>query len=129
MEQLNNRTTILGIDPGLASIGWGIIKKEKSKISIINYGCVNTSPEDPYSKRLKLIHNNLIIIIKKYKPNIVAIEKLFFAKNTKTALKVSEVRGVIHLTAILLNVPIIEFTPLQIKQAMAELIKIKWDKW
>ena len=117
-KQFQSQETILGIDPGLASTGWGVIKKVKSKISIVNYGCITTSAGEIHAQRLKQIHNDLKKIIKKNNPNIIAIEQLFFAKNAKTALKVSEVCGAIHLTAALLKIPIIEFTPLQIKQAL-----------
>ncbi|NQU77143.1 crossover junction endodeoxyribonuclease RuvC [Candidatus Falkowbacteria bacterium] len=109
---------ILGVDPGLASTGWGIIKKEKSNISLVDYGCISTSPEEPFSSRLKQIHEKLKKIIKNYKPARIALEDLFFAKNAKSALKIGEVRGVIKLTAIQCQVPLIEFTPLQIKQAI-----------
>ena len=117
MKQYNN-TTILGIDPGLASTGWGAIKKEKNNISLITHGCITTSLNDNFPSRLKKIHDSLKKIIQKHKPNIIAIEQLFFAKNVKTALKISEVRGVIQLTVVLLKTPVQEFTPLQIKQAL-----------
>lgn len=109
---------ILGIDPGLASTGWGIILKEKSKITLVNHGCISTSPKESHPTRLKQIHNALKKIIKKFQPSIVATEQLFFAKNVKTALKIGEVRGIIQLTAAELKTPIQEFTPLQIKQAL-----------
>ncbi len=109
---------ILGIDPGLASTGWGIIKKGGSRLALIDFGCISTLPQSQFPKRLKEIHGALKKIIRKYQPSRLALEELFFAKNVKTALKVSEVRGVIQLTAIQSHLPIIEFTPLQIKQAL-----------
>jgi len=114
----SNTETILGVDPGLASTGWGIIKKEKSNISLINYGCITTSAKDNFSHRLREIHEQLKKIIQKHKPARIALEDLFFAKNAKTALLIGEVRGVIKLTVIQCKTPLIEFTPLQIKQAI-----------
>lgn len=117
MKSLNYEV-ILGIDPGLASTGWGVIKKEKSRLALIDFGCISTLPQSQFPERLQKIHETLKKIIQKYRPSKLALEELFFAKNVKTALKVSEVRGVIQLTAIQDHLPIIEFTPLQIKQAL-----------
>ncbi|MCD4705547.1 crossover junction endodeoxyribonuclease RuvC [bacterium] len=111
---------ILGIDPGFAIVGYGLIKKDKSNnISIIDYGVVNTPAKDIFPDRLAQIHGELESIIKKYKPDIVAVEKLFFYKNVKTAIEVGQARGVIILTAIQSKIPIFEYTPLQVKQAVA----------
>ena len=117
MKQSNNET-ILGIDPGLASTGWGLIEKNKSKIILIDYGCIITSSKKSMPNRLQEIHEQLKKIIQKYKPSSIALEEIFFAKNAKTALKIGEVRGVIQLTCIESQNPITEFTPLQIKQAI-----------
>ncbi|NCF75356.1 MAG: crossover junction endodeoxyribonuclease RuvC [Xanthomonadaceae bacterium] len=112
--------TILGIDPGFAIVGYGIIKKDKnSNISIVNYGAINTSAKDIFPDRLAQIHKELKSIIRKYKPNIVAIEELFFYKNVKTAMEVGQARGVIILTVIQSKIQIFEYTPLQIKQAVS----------
>lgn len=119
---INNKypITILGIDPGFAIVGYGIIKKDKnSNISIVNYGAINTSAKDIFPDRLAQIHKELKSIIRKYKPNIVAIEELFFYKNVKTAMEVGQARGVIILTVIQSKIQIFEYTPLQIKQAVS----------
>ena len=133
--------TILGIDPGLASTGFGIIQSYKlprprsakrggqttpaslreagrANYKLVNYGCISTDPRFSIAERLEKIHKELTKIIKKYKPSKTAIEELFFAKNTKTAMKVGEARGVILLTAKEMKIPIFEFTPLQVKLAI-----------
>ncbi|MBU4331756.1 crossover junction endodeoxyribonuclease RuvC [Patescibacteria group bacterium] len=118
MTKQNKKTIILGIDPGIATTGWGVIRTEKNDVKLVNYGCIITSSKTAFSERLNLIHKKLKQIIKKHKPTKAAVEELFFAKNVKTALKVGEARGVILLTAIQTNLMIEEFTPLQVKQAL-----------
>ena len=109
---------ILGDDPGVASVGFGLIKKEGSNVYVINYGVIKTPAKDNFEKRLFQIHKELQKIIKKYKPDVVAVEDLFFFKNAKTAIKVGQARGVVLLTANIENIPVDEYTPLQIKQAV-----------
>lgn len=109
---------ILGIDPGFGRVGWGVIEKIKGEWEVVDWGCVETSAKENFIDRLKIIHQTLTFLIKKYQPNRIAVEDLFFAKNVKTAMKVGEARGVILLTCVQANVPVDEFTPLQIKQAM-----------
>ena len=109
---------IMGIDPGIATTGYGIIKYKANKIVAVDYGCIITSPKLSFSERLKKIHSELKKIIIRYHPSRIAIEELFFAKNVKTALKVGEARGVILLTVIQSKIPIFEFTPLEVKQAI-----------
>jgi len=114
------RYTILGIDPGIADTGYGIIQKDKSgNTSCIDYGSIKTKAKTEMADRLEIINQKLTKIIKKYKPNLIAIEQLFFCKNAKTALIVGQARGVAMLTAKQNKVPIVEFTPLQVKQAVA----------
>ena len=112
---------ILGIDPGTAIVGFGLIEKEvkSQKLKLIDYGCIKTSSEFSVADRLKTIHKELNSLIKKNKPDIVAVEDIFFFKNLKTAIKVSQARGVILFTIAENNTPLMEFTPLQIKQAVA----------
>ena len=111
---------ILGVDPGFAITGYGIIEsKDKGKnLKIINYGAIRTPKELLFNQRLSIIYHKFKKIIKKYKPDKIGVETLYFAKNVKTAMKVSEARGVIILTANLNNIPILEYTPLQVKQAL-----------
>ncbi len=108
---------ILGIDPGTATTGYGLIKKN-GEINLINYGCIKTSCDLTTAERLKELYNQLDSLIKKYQPDIAAVEDIFFFKNLKTAIKVSQARGVILLTATKSNIPIFEYTPLQVKQAI-----------
>lgn len=111
---------IFGIDPGLATTGYGIIKtKIKSqKIELVDFGCIITKPGFSDDKRLGKIYKELKKIVKKHKPAKIVVEELFFAKNVKTALKVGEARGVILLAARELKVPVFEFTPLEVKLAI-----------
>jgi crossover junction endodeoxyribonuclease RuvC len=111
---------ILGIDPGTATTGWGLIKKDRKKnLKLINYGCLKTSADLTTADRLNKLYKDLNSLLKKHKPDIVAVEDIFFFKNLKTAIKVSQARGVILLTAAKAKIKIAEFTPLQIKQAVA----------
>lgn len=109
---------ILGIDPGVASTGWGVIKKERGSLSLVAFGVIRTSAKLKFSERLKLIHQDLKKIIKKYQPDQIACEELFFCKNVKTALLVGQARGVVLLTIMENNIPLFEYTPLQVKQAV-----------
>ena len=106
---------ILGLDPGLARTGYGIIEVTKKMPKLVKYGCIVTQPSKPQANRLQIIYRELRKIINKFKPDVVALEKLFFAKNVKTALKVSEARGVTMLAAVSKRVKIKEFTPLEVK--------------
>jgi crossover junction endodeoxyribonuclease RuvC len=112
---------ILGIDPGTAIIGYGLIEKEEKgqKLKAIKYGCIKTSKDFTTAERLKILSDELDALIKKHHPEIVAVEDIFFFKNLKTAIKVSQARGVILLTIANANLPVAEYTPLQIKQAVA----------
>ncbi|MFH1784441.1 MAG: crossover junction endodeoxyribonuclease RuvC [bacterium] len=115
---------VLGIDPGTAITGWGIVdvedKKGKSsdKLTARGYGCIKTESSMIFSRRLSIIYKELKELIKEYKPDVVAIEELFFAKNVKTALKVGHARGVVILAAVNANLDVAEYTPLQVKQAL-----------
>ena len=109
---------ILGIDPGYAIVGYGVIKYESGKMSVVDYGKITTEANIPLSKRLKLIYDSLTTLIENFKPDVVAVEELFFNSNVKTAIAVGHARGVIILAAANKNLKIAEYTPLQIKQAV-----------
>lgn len=109
---------IFGVDPGFAITGYGVIEKIGNKHKIIDYGVITTCKDDKFCNRLKINHEELDKLIKKYKPDMFAIEELFFAQNTKTAINVAQSRGVLILTAIENKLEIFEYTPLQIKQAL-----------
>jgi len=112
---------ILGIDPGLENTGWGVIKEEESlnsKFKIIDCGVIVTKSKTISAERLEKIYNELEKIIKKYQVTEMAIETLFFAKNAKSALTVSEAIGVIKLAGVKNNLEVAEYTPLQVKMAL-----------
>lgn len=109
---------ILGLDPGLARMGYGIICVAGSSFSCLTYGCIETPSTHSLSQRLEELYNKLSSLIQKFSPHTAAVEKLFFAKNTKTALDVSHARGVLLLTLAHAKIPIYECTPLQVKQAV-----------
>ena len=111
---------ILGIDPGVADTGFGIIVRDKQgNLRCQDYGSIKTKAKTEMAERLDIINQELNKIIKKHKPDLIAVEQLFFAANAKTALIVGQARGVVLLTAKQNNVPITEFTPLQVKQAVS----------
>lgn len=112
---------IIGIDPGTATTGFGIIEYNnslKSEFSILEFGVITTSKNDSDEQRLKTLFEDLNYLIKKYKPQSVGIEKLYFTNNQKTAMTVSQARGVIILAATLNGATINEFTPLQVKSTL-----------
>ncbi len=109
---------VLGVDPGLAITGWGVIKESNKQLITLGYGSIKTDRGLSYPHRLKIIYNELTQVIKQYNPRIVAVEELFFNKNVKTALRVGEARGVAILAAMNAGRMIAEYTPLQVKQAL-----------
>jgi crossover junction endodeoxyribonuclease RuvC len=113
------KQTILGIDPGFAITGYGVLELEGGKFTCLDYGCIETKCGENFSARLQSLHHLLTKVIKKYRPDCAAVEEIFFAKNLKTAIKVSQARGVILLTLINNKIPALEFTPLQVKQAIS----------
>lgn len=106
---------ILGIDPGTATIGYGLLEIINNSINVLNYGVIQTSKETKMPERLKDIYDDMNNIIDNYKPDILAIEELFFFKNSKTVITVSQARGVILLSAQNFGLKIAEYTPLQVK--------------
>lgn len=110
--------TILGIDPGYGRIGVGVIKQEGRAWVHIYHHCIETPADLSFSQRLLMIATELDAIIDTYKPHVAAVEKLFFSKNTKTALDVAQARGVILLSLMKQQLPIAEFTPGEVKQAV-----------
>lgn len=112
---------ILGIDPGLTNTGWAVIENDKFQISnfkLIGCGVVVTKTKDISAKRLEKIYKEVEEIIKKYKVTVMAIETLFFAKNAKSAIKVSEAIGVLKLCGRKNKIEVAEYTPLQVKMAL-----------
>lgn len=109
---------ILGIDPGLAIVGWGVIESVRGTVRPIAYGAITTPAHTDIEKRLLIIKNDLESIINKYKPDEMAVEELFFTNNITTGIAVAEARGVILCTAYAMGVKVFEYTPLQVKQAV-----------
>ena len=110
--------TILGIDPGTGRLGWGIISKEKSKETVIDYGCLETPANTPLPERLETIYKFLTEIISRHKPDSAAVEQLFFATNAKTAISVGAARGVVLLACQQNHLPVFDYTPLQVKSTL-----------
>jgi crossover junction endodeoxyribonuclease RuvC len=110
---------VLGIDPGIGRLGWGVIDIEKGKAEALAFGCFETSSKEEVSKRLCLIYDFLISLIEKHKPSLMSIEDLFFNKNAKTAFIVGQARGVALLAAGQKKLGIYIYTPLQVKTAVA----------
>ena len=108
---------VLGIDPGFGSLGYGVLSFENGNPHAVDCGCVKTPPTDVFPARLERIYTCIADLIKKHHPARIAIEKIFFEKNTKTAIDVAQARGVILLAAYRAAVPIVECTPLQVKLA------------
>lgn len=109
---------ILGVDPGTATVGFGLINLEGQKTSLVEYGVIKTSKTHTDSKRLESIAEQLSAIIKKHKPKIIVVEKLFFSKNVKTALSVAQSRGVILFIAETHKLKIVECSPQEVKMSV-----------
>jgi len=109
---------ILGIDPGIAIVGWGVVDYTGNKFTPIAYGSIQTPKELTTERRLERIYHELTDIIKTYHPQSMAVEELFFNTNQTTGIRVAEARGVILLAGQLCGLPIAEYTPLQVKQAV-----------
>jgi crossover junction endodeoxyribonuclease RuvC len=109
---------ILGIDPGLAIVGWGVIEYKNSKVKTIGYGSIETPAHIPTEERLLLIYKGLKQLIDTYHPDQMAVEELFFNTNITTGIRVAEARGVILMCAHGLGVKVFEYTPLQVKQSV-----------
>lgn len=119
---------IIGIDPGTAIVGYGIISTKVAKHLkqnvhekplVIDFGCITTTQFNTAPERLKIIHEEIIKLIKKHKPDAMSIENVFFFKNLKTVMPVSQAKGVILLAGAQHHLPIFEFSPLQVKMAVA----------
>ena len=111
---------ILGVDPGSVIVGYAIIKKNKDRgLEVIDFGCIITDKFFTTGERLKKIHKEITKLIEKHKPDMMSVERLFFFKNLKTVMPVSQTKGVILLAAAQKKIPVFEFTPLQMKMAIA----------
>lgn len=117
---------ILGIDPGYARVGWAVLEVQRATLrlrsgqefKVQSCGCVETSKETDSQERLAYVYKQICALIKKYKPDVLAIEELFFTTNEKTAFKVGEARGVTILAGAMQKIPVFSYTPLQVKIAV-----------
>ena len=109
---------VLGIDPGYALMGWGVVETQGSRMKLINYGCVETKAGVPMQNRLRTLQLGVRDLLRIYKPDDVAFEELFFARNVTTALMVGAARGAAIIAAAEYTENLYEYTPMQIKQAV-----------
>ncbi len=109
---------ILGIDPGIAIVGFGVIEKTKNDIKVIDYGVITTHKDTRTPKRLQQVYSGIMQLIDKYKPDAIALEELFFNNNVTTAITVAQARGVLLIASANYTDNLFEYTPLQIKQAL-----------
>jgi len=109
---------ILGVDPGYAIVGFGVLDYDGVRFTPIEYGAILTEAHTPFPDRLKAIHTDMEFIFEKYAPECMAIEKLYFTSNQKTGIDVAQARGVTVLSAAERSIPIFEYTPLQVKSAV-----------
>jgi len=110
---------IVGVDPGLADSGYGVIEEINNTLRSVEYSCISTSKDTPFPERLRFIYDEFARALDEFKPEACAIEALYFAKNAKSAFQVGHARGVFILCASLAGIPVYEYTPIQVKQALA----------
>ena len=109
---------VLGIDPGTARLGYGLVDRQGPTLTMLDYGCLETINDRPLEQRLLLIHEGLTDLIETHRPEAVGVERLFFNKNTRTAMAVGQARGVVLLTAAEHGLPIFEYGPHEVKLAV-----------
>lgn len=110
---------VLGIDPGTAITGYGLVRETADRLELVDFGVVTTQAGEPLARRLQIIYDGLMAVIRQHKPDVAAIEELFFSRNVRTALSVGHARGVALLTLANAGLSIYEYKPLEIKQAIA----------
>lgn len=109
---------IIGIDPGYAIVGFGILEYNRAQFQVVDYGAVTTPADMDFNSRLLEIYNDLCYILDKFRPDFMAIERLYFTSNQKTAIDVAQARGIVLLAARQRNIEVFEYTPLQVKQSV-----------
>ncbi|MBT9139864.1 MAG: Crossover junction endodeoxyribonuclease RuvC [Dehalococcoidia bacterium] len=109
---------IIGVDPGIATTGYGFVESDGNRSIMLAFGCVITAPDLATPARLELVYRGLTEVVEKFRPDVMVVEKLFFAKNCKSVMQVGEARGVALLVGQLAMLSVFEYTPLQIKQAV-----------
>jgi crossover junction endodeoxyribonuclease RuvC len=109
---------ILGIDPGLANTGWGVVEQQGSSSVCLAYGCVTTGPETPVAQRLSQVHDAVAEVVSRYRPDECAVESVFFGSNAKSAFATGQARGVALLATVEARIEIAEYSPVQVKKAI-----------
>lgn len=109
---------VLGIDPGYAIVGFGVVEYNNNRFRVLDFGAITTEAHTPFNERIERIYDCACMIIERYRPEALAIEKLFFNTNQKTAIDVAQARGALVLAAQKAKMPIFEYTPLQVKQSV-----------
>lgn len=109
---------ILGIDPGYAIVGYGVLEYKNNHFKTLDYGAITTDAGTDFNRRLEIIYDDLTELMEKYKPDAMSVEKVFYNSNAKTVIDVSQARGVIILAAQKNKIPVFEYTPLQVKQSV-----------
>ena len=118
MNKTGNFRVILGIDPGLETVGFGCIRSDGRRHTFIDGGVIKTSSKDVLAKRLSIIYDNIRQLIDELRPDLVSMERLFFVKNITSGMKVAQAQGVLTLACQQASLPVFEYTPLQIKIAL-----------
>ncbi len=113
-----SRQRVLGIDPGTAIVGWGIVEGDEQDMALVGHGVIRTPANLPLVERISLIYDGINQLLDEHQPRGVGVEQLFFARNVTTALPVAHARGVILLAVHQRGLPLVEFTPMQVKQAI-----------
>lgn len=113
-----NAHTILGIDPGTATMGWGVVRQEGSRLRYVQHGAITTPPDWEMPRRLGRLFDGVTELVRGYRPATLAVEELFFNTNVTTAITVGQARGVAMLAAYRAGIEVVEYTPLQVKQAI-----------
>ena len=109
---------ILGIDPGYAIVGWGVIRYERGRFVPLDFGAITTDAGTPFNRRLEILYDEMSALLARFTPDAVSVEKLYFQTNAKTAIDVAQARGVTMLALQKCGAPVFEYTPLQVKSAV-----------
>ena len=113
-----NKRILIGVDPGLASTGWGVLESSDGRLRYIAHGCIETGPEKPRGERLLFIYRSFLSVLETHKPVAAAMENLYFGKNVSSAMAVAEARGVLLTALTSQGLPVLELTPNAIKKAV-----------
>ena len=114
---------LMGVDPGLASTGWGVVESSNGRLRYIAHGCIETGPEKNRGERLLFIYESFLAVLKTYKPAASAMENLYFGRNVSSAMSVAEARGVLLMALVREGIPVLELTPNAIKKAVVGITK------